>query len=329
MTAPVAPRNPTQPLQDSIPKQHLSITDKKISRCKQLRLQAEERLKEVEGAPEQLKAAEPPKRQISKTLQTKLQRAGQKALQIYKGVKKGGIPMQERYRTEILDSEHRYGSQLVHFHTTWAGSTSTDDFDTWLKRIAAGERAAGLDDLESYYKIPLSEIDKLRYLDKDQRQAYEMQVDKEGLISTKKDGLLGNPKTEYLFVVSPDDKVYLASYDDKQSGWHHSSFLSGSPVKFAGRLTVEKGKIVKIDSWSGHYQPKYEKLVIVLTTLQTKGIAIEEVMVDRGGTMLKAIDFLAQQGKVARVAAAPKVAAQPAPAAAKAAARMQAQNQSG
>jgi hypothetical protein len=53
----------------------------------------------------------------------------------------------------------------------------------------------------------------------------------------------------------------------------HSSFFGGGPVACAGNLEVRNGKIVHIDSNSGHYSPSGKMFQNVLAELKKDGVA--------------------------------------------------------
>lgn len=58
----------------------------------------------------------------------------------------------------------------------------------------------------------------------------------------------------YIYVVDEFDNIYAAQVELPGS-FNHSSFLAGKPVKCAGELRFNDGKLVKINNKSGHYQP--------------------------------------------------------------------------
>lgn len=251
------------------------------------------RLKEVDATLVQLKAAPKVTREkkLSSTLQTKLQRAGKKALQIYKDTGemavevRGGkmtkkakenraFELHETYHSEVLDSQHRYGGVLYDLFEVWKTSKSTDDFETWLNRVAAGENVPGA---EETMQQRLVKATKVSYLGENQRKEYEMQVDKDGRISTQHDGVLHSAnlprKVDYMFVVSPDNKVYIGR---KEKDMFHSSFLSGGALKSAGLLTIVDGKITSVTDSSGHYKPDDGMMKLAEATFKAKGVDLKD-----------------------------------------------------
>lgn len=64
---------------------------------------------------------------------------------------------------------------------------------------------------------------------------------------------------KYLYVLSLDDKLYLAPKDGAVR--NHSWLSNGNPVKGAGNLVVKNNQIFIFDNNSGHYKPSKEALL--------------------------------------------------------------------
>jgi hypothetical protein len=99
------------------------------------------------------------------------------------------------------------------------------------------------------------------YLSAQQRNAYELTVDSEGLLRDAQQQLFdtSDSKTadgvgKAIFVMSETGEIYTSKYQERGL-FHHSSFLAGQPVAAAGELIVEQGKVVQVSNRSGHYQP--------------------------------------------------------------------------
>jgi hypothetical protein len=60
-------------------------------------------------------------------------------------------------------------------------------------------------------------------------------------------------KKQNIFVISPKGDIYIA---EKQIGaFHHSSFLAGGAVLFAGSIGINEGRLEYFTDISGHYRP--------------------------------------------------------------------------
>ena len=102
----------------------------------------------------------------------------------------------------------------------------------------------------------------------------------------------GKPASDgiYIYVIDQFGNLYaqhsLADSGDQAvvSGqdkyFHHSSFLGGSKVISAGEIFVEKGKIVKINNNSGHYQPEHSALEKGAEVLRNTGLIDNKTQVE-------------------------------------------------
>lgn len=98
-----------------------------------------------------------------------------------------------------------------------------------------------------------------------------------------------------LCVIDQFEQIYVSSI--KAAGkFHHSSFLSGKPVLFAGELRVAQGVINYINSMSGHYRPSTQDLLKAVTLLRDKyGCDLTRIRVEDGAANTKwptAAEFL-------------------------------------
>jgi len=76
----------------------------------------------------------------------------------------------------------------------------------------------------------------------------------------------------HMFVADLSGHFYCTFGDPSPQGtvWHHSSFMSGQPVGFAGGVVIADGFITEIDTISGHYKPKSKQLLWALQTLKQR-----------------------------------------------------------
>jgi len=70
-----------------------------------------------------------------------------------------------------------------------------------------------------------------------------------------------------IWVLSPEGNFYTASH--KKGEFHHSSFLSGEPVKAAGEWRVVNGQIDTLTGKTGHYKCDVAALVFALRKLKS------------------------------------------------------------
>lgn len=76
-------------------------------------------------------------------------------------------------------------------------------------------------------------------------------------------------------VVALDESFYcdVSQYNNR----HHSTFMEGKPVLFAGEIGVNQGEITMISLKSGHYQPTEKDLLNFLKVLEKQGILLENI----------------------------------------------------
>ncbi len=98
-------------------------------------------------------------------------------------------------------------------------------------------------------------------------------------------------------VMALDETLYCygtANQIEKEGALHHSGFLSGQPVLFAGELAANNGKLTRITLQSGHYQPDQAHLNNFLAVLYQNDINLSGViLIDGKGLTLSenALEF--------------------------------------
>ena len=69
------------------------------------------------------------------------------------------------------------------------------------------------------------------------------------------------------FVMWPDGRIFVHDSKRFPGDWKHTSLSMGLPVASAGRMSVEKGRLLQVDNHSGHFQPAIEETTRVLVEL--------------------------------------------------------------
>ena len=83
--------------------------------------------------------------------------------------------MDLRYFLEMVDVKHRYGANLQVYHEFWRRQNTTQNFFYWL------DHGPGLNlDLSLCSREKLDR-ERIRYLSREERKAYLVEVDDEGL----------------------------------------------------------------------------------------------------------------------------------------------------
>lgn len=80
-----------------------------------------------------------------------------------------------------------------------------------------------------------------------------------------------------MYVLTTDGTLHL---QEKQRGKaNHTSLSGGQAVLAAGHMTVVDGKILSIDTSSGHYKPSIRQVITLLETLAKRGVNIDEMVI--------------------------------------------------
>jgi hypothetical protein len=96
------------------------------------------------------------------------------------------------------------------------------------------------------------------YYDAEARAAMEVFVNRNGQLVNASGNVIGSRimNTRIIAVMDSTGHIY---YSDLSSGEniHHSSFLAGGPVAYAGQIEIRNGMVIQIDAMSGHYTPEF------------------------------------------------------------------------
>jgi hypothetical protein len=238
---------------------------------------------------------------------------------------KPGKPNEGNYWLERIDPKHRAGFVLLPYYDKWSVKAPEpyepyQTFWSYLDTVdhTAENKAWDLDrklaldaslteedkaKAEAEHKKVLDEIatraKNVAQLTADARAPYLRRIVNGVLINQD-----GEPfdtddlKTHFsgagwaIFVVAMNNDIYSNSH--LKGEFHHSTFLSGAPVKCAGELVVEKGKVVVVTAKSGHYQPKAEDLQRFVKHLQSSSALAAGAMVCGafGGAFQAANEFV-------------------------------------
>jgi hypothetical protein len=103
-----------------------------------------------------------------------------------------------------------------------------------------------------------------------------------------------------IWVQSPKDHFYAGNHATGQ--FHHSSFLSGAPVKCGGEMQASQGVITRISAKSGHYQPSKIHFANAIRALGGFGVNLNTLSVVvwadqyRPASVITAAAFLSNPG---------------------------------
>ncbi len=92
-------------------------------------------------------------------------------------------------------------------------------------------------------------------------------------------GKAGNGWAAYAFSEHYD--LFIAKHEP--NALHHSSFLSGHPLRCAGMIRIKNGKVTGVNSHSGHYRPKPRHLYNFVNWLDGRGVLAVTTGLNRHG----------------------------------------------
>jgi hypothetical protein len=125
-------------------------------------------------------------------------------------------------------------------------------------------------------KMVLRDRDKeLKYYSKREMEENKITVHN-GLLFYKKK-LLTTKLPGMIYVFTRDYKI-VAGYSQHDIV-HHSTLAGGQAVLCAGGIVATDGRLIAVNSYSGHYTPKRQHLDYFMTYLEKMGTDVSEVIV--------------------------------------------------
>jgi len=185
--------------------------------------------------------------------------------------KKQSRMMALQYFLEMVDQKHRYGSNLRAYHEVWKGADTNENFFYWL------DYGDGKDvDIEACPRERL-EREQVRYLSREERQYYLVQVDDEGRLRWAKNGAMIDTTENYRDsihgIVPSDDPTptYRASLSQTAIADHHAE-TSSSAESEAEADRAAKYATPELDKASGPKKIKHVSATTVFNRLLRKTV---------------------------------------------------------
>ena len=83
----------------------------------------------------------------------------------------------------------------------------------------------------------------------------------------------------WIFVCSPQGKIYVGRKRVLPPRFQHSSFLAGGAALAAGQMDVDEGCVREIRAFSGHYRPQTDSIFAFLKLLHRQGVDTKRILV--------------------------------------------------
>ncbi len=184
------------------------------------------------------------------------------------------VPLTSTYQEEKTDPTHRMGDLIRDFASF---APANVNLFAWMDSLSYFEVCACMRQLgktrDFITTFAPAFMRGVKYLDAASRVSYRVDA-KDGILNWGGRSLdTKAQKLETVFsgvgwgiwVLSPGGEFYTASH--KKGEFHHSSFLSGEPVKAAGEWLVKDGRIELITGKTGHYKCNIDALIFALRQL--------------------------------------------------------------
>ena len=125
-----------------------------------------------------------------------------------------------------------------------------------------------------------------KYFDQAERKKFQLTINKDGKLYDSNNQPfdssagdlrgLSNSTGRAMIVMDAQGNLYSSNYQEVGK-FHHSSFLAGGPIAFAGEVIIEKGIVKKIKDLAGHYNPPRALYAQFLYHLTMSGVDISEI----------------------------------------------------
>jgi hypothetical protein len=175
------------------------------------------------------------------------------------------------YWLECLDPDHRSGRFLAPLYQDWL--TTGGGMEFWAYVSTHGQATFGQ---------PVPQVKYHGGTRKAQIRIVQFELDNKlhkthpadtGLFDTQHLSTVASGQGWAIFVMDLDGNLY--AHHHKLDTFHHSTFLSGSPVLAAGEIVVEQGEVRVITCKSGHYHPTLQNMIKLVKRLpQLPGDAV-------------------------------------------------------
>ncbi|WP_175742737.1 hypothetical protein [Burkholderia ambifaria] len=99
------------------------------------------------------------------------------------------------------------------------------------------------------------------------------------------------PRGFYIYALRPDHSLSIAKDLDKFGHFHHSYMNNGLPVICAGELAIDRGKIVGINNYSGHYRPSDKNMEAAIEVFHEQGILGDQCRIMNMGSAIRGFIF--------------------------------------
>lgn len=186
-----------------------------------------------------------------------------------------GRKLDNHYRGERATTRH-----IPHSTTAkWHASDTKLALNDWLDTVYKWER----EDNDNNQNLVVK-TNGVEYLDAQARQQYELHVQGGRVSDVNGQPAHTGPMRSItlgpgwgIYVMSFAGQIYLGEHTVDE--FHHSSFMSGVPVRAGGEIAINNGIIVGLTNKTGHYKARPQELNHVMTKLTHNFVDVSRIAV--------------------------------------------------
>ena len=191
------------------------------------------------------------------------------------GTKIPGKTLGDGYQLERATSQHFKDSVT----SKWLKSNSRLGLNDWVNTVDVWDRED-----RANRPVVVTAAAGVRYLSAQERENYR--VDIRGGKATDPSGAAFSTAGMFshesgngwgIFAMGFQNLLYVAEH--AVGAFHHSSFFSGAPIKSAGEICVNNGKVVGLTNKTGHYKAGPAELKAMLVVLRALGVNLATLAV--------------------------------------------------
>lgn len=112
---------------------------------------------------------------------------------------------------------------------------------------------------------------RVTYLDEVERLPYQVFVKGDLLVDRHGIPVCAGALCKGIAVMDMRGRIYFSTIE-RVYNFHHSSFVSGGRVAYAGTMTIQDGVLMSYSNSSGHYAPERNSMAVLIMKLRASGL---------------------------------------------------------
>lgn len=112
---------------------------------------------------------------------------------------------------------------------------------------------------------------RVRYLNEEERLPFQVFVKGDLLVDRHGLPICNGMSCKGIAVMDMRGRIYFSTIE-RVFNFHHSSFVSGARVAYAGTMTIQDGLLLSYSNSSGHYAPDRQSMAALIMKLRSSGL---------------------------------------------------------